>query len=165
MMNLKTLSEKRYGTVPNALVAAVLAVGLIGFVNATFLTVKKFLGSPLTCYFFGGCDAVNASSYSYLFGLPLSLYGSVFYLLVVIAAALYLDKKLAVAIKALMILASMGFALSIYFLFLQQFVIKAYCFYCVVSAVSSTINFIIMLVIWKKYFSRPSSVATETELR
>jgi uncharacterized membrane protein len=157
MTNLKTLLERPYGTIPNILTGAILAVGFIGFLDASYLTAKRFTGSALNCYFFGGCDAVNASPYSLMLGVPLSLYGSIFYLLVVLSAVAYLQYKKPVFGIALMVLTTLGLIFSGYFLFLQAFVIKAYCFYCVVSVVTSTTNFILMTVAWRKYFSKPAA--------
>lgn len=155
MMNLKISSEKQYGIIPNIFTGAILAIGFVGFLDATYLTAKRFTGSALNCYFFGGCDAVNASPYSLMLGIPLSLYGSIFYLLVVLSAVAYLQYKKPIFGKAMMVLTILGVLFSGYFLFLQAVVIKAYCFYCVVSVVTSTTNFILMSVAWKKYFSRP----------
>lgn len=159
MMNLKTWSEKQYGLIPNILVGAILLIAFIGFADAAYLTAKRFAGSPLTCYFFGGCDAVNSSSYSLLFGVPLSLFGTFFYLAVIIAAVFYLDKKWPIAGLVLMFLTTLGFLFSVYTFSLQAFVIKAYCFYCVVSAVCATTNFILMSVAWKKYFTKIPGVS------
>lgn len=159
MMNLKTLSEKRYGIIPNLLVGAILVVAFIGFLDATYLTAKRFTGSPLTCYFFGGCEKVNASPYSLIFGVPLSLYGSLFYLAVVLSAVAYLQKKQVIVAKLLMGLTTAGFLMSMYFFYLQAFVIGAYCFYCVVSIFTSSTNFILMLVAWKKYFTKTPPVS------
>ncbi len=155
MKNLKTLLEKPYGIIPRLLGAIVLVLAFVGFIDASYLSAKRLLGSPLNCYFFGGCDAVNASPYSILFGVPLSLYGSVFYLLVVLFAVAYLQNSRPVFVWFLMALTAIGFLFSGYFIFLQQFVIKAYCFYCVVSAVVSTSNFVLMLYGWKGYFTKP----------
>lgn len=156
MMNSNNSSETQYGTIPNIFAWAILAVGFIGFIDASYLTAKRMLGSPLNCYFFGGCDAVNASPYSLLLGVPLSMYGSIFYLLVVLSAVAYLQYKKPIFGKALMVLTTLGLLFSGYFLFLQAVVIKAYCFYCVVSVITSTTNFVLMTVAWRKYFSKPS---------
>lgn len=160
MKNLKSLLEKPYGIIPNTIVWAILVVGFVGFIDASYLTAKRFTGSALNCYFFGGCDAVNASPYSLMLGVPLSLYGSIFYLLVVLSAVAYLQYKKPLFGIALMVLTTLGLIFSGYFLFLQAVVIKAYCFYCVVSVVTSTTNFILMSVAWRKYFSRPIESST-----
>ena len=164
MMISQNKSEMPYKTIPNAFAWAILAVGFLGFVDALYLTAKRFLGSPLQCYFFGGCDAVNSSPYSNLLGIPLSLYGSVFYLLVVLTAVYYLQSKNPVAVKALMALTSLGLLFACYTFSLQAFVIKAYCFYCVLSMVTSTANFVLMFIAWKKYFSKESNTLSEEKI-
>lgn len=152
MMISQNKSEKQYGIIPNIFTGAILLVGFVGFLDASYLTAKRFLGSPLQCYFFGGCDIVTSSPYSLMFGVPISLLGSIFYLLVVLSAVAYLQYKKPIFGQALMVLATTGILFSGYFLFLQAFVIKAYCFYCVVSVGTSATNFILMSVAWKKYF-------------
>ena len=140
---------------PNFISWAVLLVAFAGFLDATYLTAKKFTGSTLNCYFFGGCDAVNASPYSNLFGQPLSLYGAVFYLLVLLTTVYYLQTKNSNASKLLVFLTAFGFFFAIYTFSLQAFVIKAWCLYCVISMGTSSVNFALMLTAWwKDYFSR-----------
>ncbi len=151
MTNSNNLSATRYGTIPNWLTGIILAVGFAGFIDASYITAKRFLGSPLTCYFFGGCDAVNASPYSLLFGVPISLLGSIFYLLVILLTVAYIQNKKPVVAKWMMVVTTLGFLFSMYFLSIQAFVIKAYCFYCVISVFTSTTNFILMCVAWKRY--------------
>ncbi len=158
MMILKTSSEKRYGIIPNLLVGAILIIAFTGFLDAAYLTAKRLTGSALTCYFFSGCDKVNASPYSLIFGLPLSLYGSIFYLTVVLSAVAYIQKKQAFIAKTLMALTTLGFLLSMYFFYIQAFIIGAYCFYCVVSIFTSTTNFILMSFAWRKYFTKPPQI-------
>jgi len=147
-------SAKRYGTIPNILASAIGLLAFIGFLDSSYLTAKRFLGEPLTCYLFGGCDTVTASSYSVLFGIPLSIYGIVFYLAVLFSAMLYIQTKSPWFAYGLLGLTTAGFVLSGYFMLLQAFVIKAYCFYCVVSAAVSTFNFILMFFAWNRYFKK-----------
>ena len=89
----------------------------------------------------GGCDTVQASRYADFLGLPVALYGVVGYgvLFAVSLGAVQqahaprrrLDTVLAV-------LASLGFAFTLYLTGVELFVIHAICRWCVASAVIIT---------------------------
>lgn len=105
-----------------------------GFLDASYLTAKKVQGGSINCFVFSGCDAVSNSSYSTIFGLPLALYGAVFYLAVFILSVLFLERRSHKAALAVAGLSGIGVITSAYLLYLQGFVIGSFCSYCVLSA-------------------------------
>jgi len=127
-----------------------LVVSAFGFVDATYLTTKHYLGEPVNCSILEGCEEVTGSIYSVMFGFPVALYGSIYYLMIFILSVLYLDTKREAIINFTAKLTSVGFAASIYFIYLQVFVIKALCLYCIFSALFSTILFILGMIIINK---------------
>ncbi|MBI2063797.1 MAG: vitamin K epoxide reductase family protein [Candidatus Yanofskybacteria bacterium] len=131
--------------IPRWLLISFVIVSFIGFLDSTFLTFEHYNQGILPCYIFSGCAEVTASRYAIVAGVPISLAGAAFYLSVLIAAIFYLDTKNAKALKVLKFLPIAGFLASLWLLFLQLFVIKAICFYCVVSLISSTALFILGL--------------------
>ncbi len=147
---------KQYNALPSIIVSLIIVIAFVGFVDASYLTVKKYFGSPLTCYFFSGCDEVSSSPYSYIYGIPLSLFGTFFYLGVILSSVWYLQIRGALQAKLLFFLTTVGFIFSIYTFSLQAFVIKAFCFYCVVSFVCSVLNFLLLSYGWKRYVSIPA---------
>lgn len=156
---ISKISSALPSKLPNFTAWAILLVAFVGFLDATYLTAKRLTGSALHCYFFGGCDAVNGSPYSTLFGQPLSLYGAFFYLLVLLTTVYYLQTKSSNASKSLVFLTAFGFFFACYTFSLQAFVIKAWCFYCVLSMGTSSVNFTLMLVAWwRDYFSKTEVV-------
>jgi uncharacterized membrane protein len=118
-------------------------LGAIGFVDATYLTVKHFLGTPVACSLLHGCETVLTSKYASVFGIPTALLGSFYYLTILILAVLYLDSRKQMFLKLLAYLTPIGFIASLCFVYLQIFVIKAICLYCMTSAATSTLLFII----------------------
>ncbi|MDP3710739.1 MAG: vitamin K epoxide reductase family protein [bacterium] len=126
----------------NWILAVFIVAGFIGFLDAAYLTVQHYQQGVLPCYIFEGCDLVTTSKYSAIFGIPVSLFGALYYVFIMLAALFYLDTKNKKALKILKILPVVGLVATIWFLFLQIFIIKAICFYCVVSAVTSTTIFI-----------------------
>lgn len=149
MTSLKTLSTKPLPIIPKWIIVLILLVSIIGFVDATYLTVKHYNGTSINCSLIKGCDKVTTSKYSTLGNIPISLFGSAYYLIIFIAALAYVDAKKKFFLNCVVCLSVAGFLVSLGLIYLQVFIIKAICLYCMVSAISSTIIFITGLVILK----------------
>ncbi|GAX79665.1 hypothetical protein CEUSTIGMA_g7106.t1 [Chlamydomonas eustigma] len=63
------------GDIPYTAVSAISSIGLL---ETSYLTQVKLFGAPLVCPS-NGCEEILSSSYSYIFGLPLSLFGMLTY--------------------------------------------------------------------------------------
>lgn len=119
-----------------------LVISFLGFLDASYLTVKHYLGTSLTCALFEGCDVVTTSKYSEILGLPVALLGAVYYISIFLFVAYYLDSgKLRVFSLAAYATVA-GFVASLGFIFIQVFVLKALCIYCLFSALTSTLLFL-----------------------
>ncbi len=133
-----------------------LFLSAIGFLDAAFLTIQHFTRDPFACPIFGGCDEVTSSIYSQVFGIPIALFGALYYG-VIFALTLYCylksNRKLFLTISHLSIL---GLITSIYLVTVMVFVLNSLCFYCLVSATSSTLLFVIFIVNWLTW-KRPRS--------
>ena len=70
-----------------------LIAAFIGFGDAAYLTREHYLGVLPPCALSHGCGAVLASPFSSLLGIPLSLFGAVFYLTMILLLVLFLDTK------------------------------------------------------------------------
>lgn len=139
MMNLdKTLTKHLISK--NSLTALIfLILGLAGFIDSSYLTANHYLGTALNCPILGGCETVTTSSYSKIFGAPVSLLGNIYYLAVIILAVAFWDSKKRKLLYFISYLSGAGFLASLAFTYLQFFVIKALCFYCLMSAGISTL--------------------------
>ncbi len=118
-------------------VIAILLLALFGLADSTYLAQHELSGAPLLCNIqnLSGCNVVAQSPYSHLFGVPIAVYGILFYAMVFVLAALELvifDRLLRRVLQAF---AVAGILCSLYFTFLQIFVIGALCIYCIGSAV------------------------------
>jgi uncharacterized membrane protein len=114
-----------------SLIAAVLA--LIGLGVAGYLTYIHYEGIAPVCST-GGCERVQASSYSEIAGIPVALLGLIGYL--GIGASLLLPGDAGRALTFTLTL--IGFGFSTYLTYLELFVIDAICQWCVASAVVMT---------------------------
>jgi uncharacterized membrane protein len=116
-----------------ALIAALVAG--FGLVDSSYLTIKHLQGSYIRCG--DECSAVLGSKYAEGFaGVPLAGFGAIAYITVIVAA---ISAALGswVGRQALAIVATVMALVSLWLLYLQAFVIHAFCKYCVASAVAS----------------------------
>lgn len=149
MKNSEILSNKPAG-LSNAFLFIFGLIPAIGFSDATYLTAKHFLGEPVTCSILKGCEQVTSSPYSLFLGLPVALFGSAFYLAVLLLVAIYFQYRNQWILKIITALSFLAVAASAHFVYLQLFVIKAICIFCMASAITSTTIFILSLVSLRK---------------
>ena len=116
-----------------SLLAAAAALSLLGLTDALYLTVKHLSGHSVPCSVTGGCEEVLTSSYAVVAGVPLAALGaaayfSVFSLSILAAFGYRSAAKLLLPLVATMVL------VSVWLFYLQAFVIRAFCQFCLLSA-------------------------------
>jgi protein-disulfide isomerase/rhodanese-related sulfurtransferase/uncharacterized membrane protein len=125
-----------------------LALSLLGLFDSLYLLwVYTSPSRPIVCLG-TGCDAVRASSYAHLFGLPLPAFGVANYAVLglLILAGDLVSARLGRAIQyAVAGISCVGFLFSLYLTSLEAFVIHAWCAWCVVSALVVTGIFLLSL--------------------
>ncbi|MEI6396711.1 MAG: vitamin K epoxide reductase family protein [Candidatus Taylorbacteria bacterium] len=151
MQTLKNLLIKPLRPVHSSIAIAILVVALIGFADASYLAIEHFQGVTPPCSITSGCEQVLSSSYSEVLGIPVSLPGALFYILVAAGALAYLEGKHEKIFRYSLLITVFGFIASLWFTFLQIFVIHSYCAYCLGSALTSTTLFILACVALRKY--------------
>jgi uncharacterized membrane protein len=135
------------GKLPMA--ASILA--LVGLADSVYLTVSHYTKEPVPCSIVEGCETVLTSSYAEFAGIPIAAFG---------AAAYFAAFSLAIlaafgnrATWTLFGVQSMLMAgVSAYLVYLQAFVIGAFCQFCLVSAATSIGLFLVFLA--SKLFAR-----------
>ena len=98
-----------------------LLIAFAGFLDASYLAAKYFLGSPVICNLLKGCEIVTSSKYSVMFGIPIALMGSLYYLALLILTVVFFDTGRSVFLKAAAYGTVFGFIASLYFVYLQFF--------------------------------------------
>lgn len=126
-----------------AILAAV--VSLLGLADSAYLTAKHFTDKNVPCSFITGCEQVLKSSYAEIFGIPTAAFGAFAYFLVFGLAVLtfYGNRRMWNALGILVVLMAIFTAWLIY---LQAFVIGAFCQFCLISAATTFTLLIIYLV-------------------
>ena len=135
--------------IPKRLVLIFLFVSFIGFVDAGYLALKYYLGSPVNCAILAGCEIVTSSNFAVLYGVPIALIGAVYYLLVLVLTLLYLDTGNIAPLSAAALISAAGFLISLGLLYIQIFMLRAICLYCLISLASSALLFINGLLLLK----------------
>lgn len=125
------------------LIAAI--VSLIGLGDAIYLTIQDLTGESLRCTIISGCSEVLSSKYAHIGSVPLASVGAfayfVFFSLAILAAFGYGFLR-----PLLLILVSVMFLATLWLLYLQAFVIRHFCQYCLLSA-AVTITLTVLIVI------------------
>ena len=148
MKSSKKFSVKASKIIPERTTIPFAVLSVIGFVDASYLTVKHYLGS-INCSIFSGCEEVLNSQYSVVAGVPIAVVGSLYYLTLFLLTVAYLDTKREFLLRITAYIVAAGFIASLAFVLLQIFVIKALCLYCLISAAITATLFVLSLIYWK----------------
>lgn len=128
---------------------AMIAVGILGFLDASWLTVAHYLKVPIPCGLVQGCDIVTTSAYSEILGVPVALLGALYYLTIVILTIIALEKQSRPLLRLASQFTWAGLVASLYFVAIQLFVLHAICVWCMGSAITSTVLFVLGLFVIK----------------
>lgn len=110
-------------------------VGCFGLIDSGYLTMKHLQGSYIRCG--DECSAVLGSRYAEgIAGVPLAGFGAMAYLAVIVSA-LFAAAGSTLGRRILGITAIIMALFSVWLLYLQAFVIHAFCKYCLASAAAS----------------------------
>ena len=128
-----------------------LVFAFAGFLDATYLTILHYKNAFPPCTVTGGCETVLTSQYSVILGIPISLLGSLFYLLIIFFALAVLFDKRKVFAHGLFLAALSGLFVSAVLFFVQFFILKAFCQYCLTSEAISLAIFIVCSILYSKF--------------
>lgn len=128
--------------------AALLA--LVGLLDSVYLTTEHLSGRSVRCVVVSGCDEVLSSRYATLPGdVPLAALGALAYFtafsLATLAAFGYTKARTLLAPLVALMLAA-----TLWLLYVQAFVLRAFCTYCLVSAAVTAA--LALVVLGRKFF-------------
>ena len=109
------------------------AVSLIGLIDSIYLTVEHLSGRSVRCTIVKGCSEVLSSPYASVRGVPLALIGTVAYFIVFSLATLAAFDYRSAG-RLLPFIVGAMFLTTLWLVYLQAFVIKAFCQFCLLSA-------------------------------
>lgn len=131
------------------LYATAAVVALVGLADSIYLTIEHVSGRSVICTIVSGCSEVLSSRYAAVRGIPLALIGAVAYFsafsLATLAAFEY-----RFAGRLLAILVGVMFLTTVWLLYLQAFVIRHFCQFCLLSALVTVILAILVAIAWHR---------------
>ncbi|HET7480938.1 MAG TPA: vitamin K epoxide reductase family protein [Rubrobacteraceae bacterium] len=115
--------------------AGIVALAVAGLMISAYLTWTHFQGTTPVCVGGGsGCETVQTSRYSVILGVPVAVLGLFAYTGLLVSAAVRGGNAALLGL----FLALVGVLFSAYLTWLEIFVIRAICQWCVASAVLIT---------------------------
>lgn len=118
----------------------VLPLAMLGLANAGYIWWKRSKGKKLECLIGGGdCDAVVNSKYNSMFGVSNEVMGMVFY--AGVTGAILFINLMTTSIQGislvvvLTIIESAALLFSLILTFIQAFVLKQWCEYCIMAGI------------------------------
>ncbi len=127
-------------------ISAVLA--LIGLADSAYLTWVKLAHQEAQCNLgIGDCYTVNTSRYSEIYGIPIALLGFLAYLSIFLFLVFERQHPLLQEYVPLAVfgISFAGVVYSAYLSYIEAVVLRAWCPYCVLSAVLITLIFLLSL--------------------
>ena len=121
---------------------------VLGLLVAIYMTIYKLTNNDSMCLGLGGCSIVNASGYSEVNGIPVAAVGVVGY--VAILALFFLERQPGFfQTNGSMLqfgITLTGFLFTVWLIFVEVALLKAYCPFCITSQVAMTIIFILTVI-------------------
>ncbi len=125
------------------LYSTVALLSLLGIADALYLTIEHVTGKTVQCTITSGCSEVLSSSYAVVAGIPLAAIGAAAYFTVFSLATLAaFGYRFAATLLTPLVIGM--FLFSLWLIYLQAFVIREFCQYCLLSA---TITFGLLVVV------------------
>lgn len=102
---------------------------------------------------FVNCDIVNKSMYAEIFGIPVSVLGFVAYGIFFLVSLFFhhFEKKIHAGplLAGLTLFSGMGLLFSLYLTYIEFFVLRAVCIFCLTQQIIIFIIFLLFLSLWR----------------
>ena len=129
----------------NRLYAVAAIVALFGLADGIYLTIEHVTGRTAQCIASSGCQDVLSSKYAAMGPIPLASLGALAYF-TAFSTALLAAFGYAKCRALFALLVGIMFATTLWLLYLQAYVLHAFCDYCLFSAGVTTVLMLIAIV-------------------
>jgi len=127
------------------LITSLIVLAFLGIADSAYLAWTHFRKKPIVCLIGDKCEAVTESKWGTMFGVRNEILGIIYYIAILVGAFLiFYNYRIE---NYLLIISGIGFAFSAFLTYIQSYVIKSYCFYCLVSAFLSLLIFLNVLIL------------------
>ena len=94
-------------------------------------------------------SADATSGYATIAGVPVALLGAIFYFSMLVLGVIFREVGVAMLATFLFIGGALGFLFSLWLVAVQVFILDALCLYCLISAGTSTVLFILSFLLMR----------------
>ena len=133
---------------PSKVTIALVTLAIMGLLVSIYMTIYKITSNDNMCIGSKDCSVVNASRYSEIYGIPVAVLGVVGY--AAILAILLLERNPGFfnqnGTMLLFGLSLTGFLFTLYLIFIEVALIKAYCPFCIASQTAMTLIFFLSVI-------------------
>jgi uncharacterized membrane protein len=123
---------------------------LIGVADAAYLSAIHYYQADPGCSLITGCDAVLSSEFAVILGVPLAYGGLIYYLVLLSGMLTYYQYETKKALHATLLVNVMGFLFSLWLIYVQAFILGAFCQYCLISALITTLALVTISIGYKQ---------------
>jgi len=125
-----------------------IALVIVGLLVSIYMTIYKIYHVESMCLGSGDCSTVNASSYSEVSGIPVAVVGIIGYA-ALLATLFFEPRSLFMKKNATLLFFGMsltGFLFTVWLVFVEIVLIKAYCPFCITSQIAMTLIFVLSVI-------------------
>ena len=121
---------------------------VIGLLVSIYMTIYKATSNDALCLGSGDCSTVNASRYSEVYGIPVATVGIAGYFAILLVFWYERRDKFFEKNGPMLVfgLALTGFLFTVYLIYVEFALLRAYCPFCLTSQVAMMIIFIISII-------------------
>ena len=133
----------------NKLLLSQLVIAAAGLIDSLYLSWLKYFGTPENCIEgLGDCWSVNTSRYSEVYGIPVAVLGTLAYLAIIVVLFWGSRQQKWQSFSSYFVfgMALSGTMYSAYLTYVEFFVIRAVCPFCVVSAIAMLLLLVLSIV-------------------
>ena len=143
-MDLSPTDNGGSGSIAKLPMAAAV-VALIGLADSIYLTIHHYTAEPVPCSLIAGCETVLTSPYAVVAGVPLAIFGAAAYFAAFALALLaaFGDRRMWTLFGVQAVIMA---TVTAWLIYVQAFIIEAFCQFCLLSAATSFTLYIIYLV-------------------
>jgi uncharacterized membrane protein len=126
---------------------------LIGITDAAYLSALHYYQADPGCSLITGCDTVLSSEYAVILGIPLAYGGFAYYLTLLLGVMIYFQYEIKKALHVLFLVNVLGFLFSLWLIYVQAFMLEAFCQFCLISALTTTCALLTLVIGLRKGLS------------
>jgi uncharacterized membrane protein len=121
---------------------------VIGLIVSIYMTIYKVTSNDALCLGSGDCSTVNASRYSEVYGIPVATVGIAGYFAMLLVHWYEKRDKFFEKNGPMLLfgMALTGFLFTLYLIYIEFAILKAYCPFCLASQSAMTLIFVIAII-------------------